>query len=59
MVEPIAIIGSGCRFPGGADTPSKLWDVISKPRDLSKKPPADRVCLPKSRHCYYGDKADA
>ncbi|KAF3484360.1 polyketide synthase [Arthroderma uncinatum] len=42
MVEPIAIIGSGCRFPGGADTPSKLWSVIHHPRDLSSKPPASR-----------------
>ncbi|KAM5489297.1 Type I Iterative PKS [Microsporum audouinii] len=42
MPEPIAIIGSGCRFPGGADTPSKLWSVIHNPRDLSSKPPASR-----------------
>ncbi|EFQ96791.1 hypothetical protein MGYG_08716 [Nannizzia gypsea CBS 118893] len=42
MLEPIAIIGSGFRFPGGADTPSKLWSVIHNPRDLSSKPPASR-----------------
>lgn len=42
MNEPIAIIGSGCRFPGGANTPAKLWSLIQSPRDLSKKPPADR-----------------
>ncbi|KAK3995851.1 hypothetical protein QBC44DRAFT_388103 [Cladorrhinum sp. PSN332] len=38
MPEPIAVIGSGCRFPGGADTPSKLWSVIHHPEDLSRKP---------------------
>ncbi|KAI9154717.1 polyketide synthase-1 [Paramyrothecium foliicola] len=38
MVEPIAVIGSGCRFPGGADTPSKLWALIHHPHDLSRKP---------------------
>jgi acyl transferase domain-containing protein len=42
MVEPIAVIGSGCRFPGGSDTPSKLWSLIQDPHDLSKKPPASR-----------------
>ncbi|KAJ5928233.1 hypothetical protein N7466_007189 [Penicillium verhagenii] len=42
MVEPIAIIGSGCRFPGGSDTPSKLWELIKDPLDLSSKPPPSR-----------------
>lgn len=32
--EAIAIIGSGCRFPGGANTPSKLWDLLREPHDL-------------------------
>ncbi|KAF6813194.1 beta-ketoacyl synthase domain-containing protein [Colletotrichum sojae] len=40
--EPIAVIGTGCRFPGGASTPSKLWEVLSKPRDLLRKVPIDR-----------------
>ncbi|RHZ44289.1 uncharacterized protein CDV56_102026 [Aspergillus thermomutatus] len=34
--EPIAIIGTGCRFPGGASTPSKLWDLLRSPRDVSR-----------------------
>lgn len=42
MLEPIAIIGTGCRFPGGADTASKLWSVIHHPRNLSRKPSAER-----------------
>jgi hybrid polyketide synthase/nonribosomal peptide synthetase ACE1 len=33
--EPIAIIGSACRFPGGCSSPSKLWDLLSNPRDVS------------------------
>ncbi|KAI2472698.1 hypothetical protein F4781DRAFT_318834 [Annulohypoxylon bovei var. microspora] len=41
-LEPIAVIGFGCRFPGGADTPSKLWSVLHNPENLSKKPPTDR-----------------
>ncbi|KAI1637132.1 hypothetical protein F4809DRAFT_640890 [Biscogniauxia mediterranea] len=37
MQEPIAIIGSGCRFPGEANSPSRLWDLLLKPRDLLRK----------------------
>lgn len=35
--EPIAIIGSGCRFPGDSSRPSKLWDLLSDPRDILRK----------------------
>ncbi|KAL4811323.1 beta-ketoacyl synthase domain-containing protein [Aspergillus unguis] len=34
--EPVAIIGTGCRFPGGANSPSKLWELLRNPRDVSK-----------------------
>ena len=40
--EPIAVIGMACRFPGGSDSPSKLWSLIHAPRDLSKRVPTDR-----------------
>ncbi|KAK3290192.1 BcPKS5, polyketide synthase [Chaetomium fimeti] len=40
--EPIAVIGMACRFPGGCDSPSKLWDLLRAPRDLTKRVPADR-----------------
>ncbi|KAJ3496488.1 hypothetical protein NLG97_g2618 [Lecanicillium saksenae] len=40
-VEPIAIVGSSCRFPGGASSPSKLWELLMNPRDvLSEIPPS-------------------
>ncbi len=32
--EPIAIIGTGCRFPGNASTPSKFWELLREPYDL-------------------------
>ncbi|KAJ5660072.1 equisetin synthetase [Penicillium longicatenatum] len=35
--EPIAIVGSACRFPGSADTPSKLWEILREPRDLLRE----------------------
>ncbi|KAI1033189.1 hypothetical protein LB503_008514 [Fusarium chuoi] len=40
--EPIAIIGTSCRFPGGANTPSKLWDVLCEKRDVQSRIPNDR-----------------
>jgi aspyridone synthetase (hybrid polyketide synthase/nonribosomal peptide synthetase) len=32
--EPIAVVGSACRFPGGSTSPSKLWKLLSQPRDV-------------------------
>ena len=40
--EPIAIIGSGCRFPGESTTPSKLWELVREPRDCLSEIPKDR-----------------
>ena len=27
-VEPIAIVGIGCRFPGGANGPTEFWRLL-------------------------------
>jgi acyl transferase domain-containing protein len=43
--EPIAIIGSSCRFPGNASSPSKLWELLLSPRDVSRRPPPERFNL--------------
>ena len=40
--EPIALVGIGCRFPGGCETPSKLWELLKDPIDLSQEIPKDR-----------------
>ena len=32
--EPIAIVGSACRFPGGANPPSALWKLLESPHDV-------------------------
>ncbi|OQE05273.1 hypothetical protein PENVUL_c026G08771 [Penicillium vulpinum] len=40
--EPIAIVGSACRFPGDATTPSKLWDLLKAPRDVLSEIPESR-----------------
>jgi acyl transferase domain-containing protein/acyl carrier protein len=40
--EPIAIIGMGCRFPGGADDPDLFWDLLCRGVDAIREVPADR-----------------
>lgn len=40
--ELIAVIGTGCRFPGGCDSPSKLWDLLKAPRDVLREIPRER-----------------
>ncbi|KAK7738315.1 putative Hybrid PKS-NRPS biosynthetic cluster [Cytospora paraplurivora] len=40
--EPIAIVGTSCRFPGGANSPSALWKLLEKPRDVCQEIPPDR-----------------
>lgn len=40
--EPIAIIGIGCRFPGGAHSPEKFWQLIRDGSDAITEIPPDR-----------------
>ncbi|TEA12870.1 Lovastatin nonaketide synthase mokA [Colletotrichum sidae] len=40
--EPIVVVGSSCRFPGGVDRPSKLWELLREPKDLRTEVPKDR-----------------
>lgn len=40
--EPIAIVGSACRFPGDATTPAKLWELLRAPRDVLTEIPESR-----------------
>lgn len=39
---PLAIVGIGCRFPGDATNPEKLWDILANGRSTWSKVPADR-----------------
>ncbi|KAL7940875.1 polyketide synthase [Trichoderma barbatum] len=40
--EPIAIVGGSCRFPGSSSSPSKLWELLRKPKDILRKIPNSR-----------------
>ncbi|MFE3758345.1 type I polyketide synthase [Nocardia tengchongensis] len=40
--EPIAIVGMACRFPGGIDTPEKLWDTALSGAETRSAFPDDR-----------------
>ncbi|ACK67006.1 Beta-ketoacyl synthase [Rippkaea orientalis PCC 8801] len=40
--EPIAIIGMGCRFPGGANSPESFWNQLQKGVDATTEIPASR-----------------
>ncbi|MEK2474562.1 type I polyketide synthase [Streptomyces noursei] len=40
--EPIAIVGMGCRFPGGVSHPDDLWRVVAGQVDAISAFPSDR-----------------
>lgn len=40
--EPIAIIGTGCRFPGGVESPEQFWQLLRNGVDAIAPVPQDR-----------------
>ncbi|GGX58515.1 hypothetical protein GCM10010358_10690 [Streptomyces minutiscleroticus] len=40
--EPVAIIGMGCRYPGGVRTPEDLWRIVDEGVDVVTEFPTDR-----------------
>ncbi|MGW1374180.1 type I polyketide synthase [Streptomyces sp. NPDC002446] len=40
--EPIAIVGVGCRFPGGVTDPDSYWELLTSGTDAITEVPADR-----------------
>ncbi|MCB0208468.1 MAG: acyltransferase domain-containing protein [Anaerolineae bacterium] len=41
-IEPIAVIGLGCRFPGNCATPAAFWNLLKQGQDAITEIPADR-----------------
>jgi phthiocerol/phenolphthiocerol synthesis type-I polyketide synthase D len=40
--EPIAVVGIGCRFPGGVTGPEDYWTFLDKATDAISEVPSDR-----------------
>lgn len=40
--EPIAVIGMGCRFAGGVDSPESFWRLLTNGQDAISEVPAER-----------------
>jgi acyl transferase domain-containing protein len=53
--EPIAIIGLGCRFPGGVNNPESFWQLLHDGVDAITEIPADRWDM----EAYYDPDPDA
>ena len=69
--DPIAIVGMGCRFPGGVDSPEAFWELLISGKDILGGIPESRwdvdafydaeVSVPGKmyvREGYYLDEVD-
>ncbi|XP_071948025.1 uncharacterized protein [Antedon mediterranea] len=43
--RPVAIVGMGCRMPGGVTSPDDFWEVLRNGRDCVTEIPSDRWSL--------------
>ena len=54
-IEPIAVVGMGCRFPGGSNSPAAFWELLSAGKDAITQVPSDRW----NAEAYYDPDPDA
>jgi acyl transferase domain-containing protein len=52
--EPIAIVGIGCRFPGGAHDPDTFWQLVAEGRDAITGVPRTRWGANRPAHAAEG-----
>ncbi|NES81718.1 MAG: SDR family NAD(P)-dependent oxidoreductase, partial [Moorea sp. SIO2B7] len=55
QIEPIAIIGMSCRFPGGVDSPEAFWQLLNDGVDAISEVPLSRWNI----NNYYDPGPDA
>ncbi|HEV7279867.1 MAG TPA: amino acid adenylation domain-containing protein [Pirellulaceae bacterium] len=48
--EPLAIVGIGCRLPGGSDDPAGFWSMLAEGRSGIREVPSDRWNLDRFYH---------
>ena len=53
--QPIAVVGIGCRFPGGANDPDAFWDLLAEGRDALSPIPETRWDVAR----YYDSNPEA
>lgn len=53
--EPIAIVGTSCRFPGGSNSPEDFWQRLEQKTDAITEVPEDRWSL----EAYYSNDPKA
>ncbi|MGB6831535.1 MAG: SDR family NAD(P)-dependent oxidoreductase [Terracidiphilus sp.] len=53
--EPIAIVGIGCRFPGGASSADTYWELLREGRSAIRSVPSDRWNIGD----YYDENPDS
>ncbi|WP_349294387.1 SDR family NAD(P)-dependent oxidoreductase [Streptomyces sp. HU2014] len=54
--DSIAIVGMGCRFPGGASSPDLLWDLVVSGGDAMTTFPTDRDWNPERLYDPTGER---
>ncbi|CAH1252729.1 FASN [Branchiostoma lanceolatum] len=53
MDRKVAIVGIGCRYPGGVNTPGEFWAMLAEGRDCTTVPPDDRF---DASYCWHPDR---
>ncbi|MEZ4271522.1 MAG: SDR family NAD(P)-dependent oxidoreductase [Myxococcota bacterium] len=57
MDDALAIVGLGCRYPGGATSPDAFWQLLDEGRDAIGRAPTDRWPADQSLDLVPGSQA--